>query len=135
MINNYQNTILQHFHLRYLLTYIYCHFIFLIFKISFAFALFYYSVNFITIIVVQLSSQPNFIAFPLQTPSPSPPPIIIVILKLVFHLILCFPFVPFFFFLWFDDFLLCYACLLLLLVFFFESVVRFGFFIALFLSL
>ena len=34
--------------------------------------LFFNSMNFITFIVIQQSLQPNFIAFPSQTPSPSP---------------------------------------------------------------
>ena len=36
--------------------------------------LFFNSMNFITFIVVQQSSQPNFITFPFQTPSPYLPP-------------------------------------------------------------
>ena len=35
---------------------------------------YYYSMNFITFIVVQWSSQPNFIAFPSQTPAHPPTP-------------------------------------------------------------
>ena len=35
---------------------------------------FFYSMNFVIFMVVQQSSQPNFIAFPSQTSSPSPNP-------------------------------------------------------------
>ena len=39
-----------------------------------ALSCFYYSMNFITFIVLQQSSQPNFVTFPSQTPEPPPTP-------------------------------------------------------------